>query len=116
MGIKRLIAIAALALSLGTAAQADTPFGHISAASQHSAQASAHASAAGVKGVSAVVAVPFLAVGSVGAVSQQVGEAALQLATKPLPIGDEVVHQRVPKAAAQPAKTPSPDLALRSNH
>lgn len=116
MGIKRMIAIAALALSMSTVAQADTPFSHISAASQHSAKASAHATAAGVKGVSAVVAVPFLAVGSVGAVSQQIGEGALSLATEPLPIGDEVVHTAVTIQVTGPDKTPAPDLALQSKH
>ena len=78
---------------------------HSAQALNLSAQASGHTVIAGAKLSSAVVAVPLLAVGAVGAVSSEAGKAFLKESSsdfnKPLTISDESV-----------TAGPSPDAAV----
>lgn len=78
---------------------------HSAQAIKSSAQASGHTVIAGSKLSSAVVAVPLLAVGAVGAISSDAGKAFLESSAadfnKPLTIADESV-----------TAGPSPDAAV----
>ncbi len=87
---KYLIAIALLSMPILDAA-ADGSTGHASAASEHSMRAAAHLSAAGVKTVSAMSAVPLLVIGEVGALSAAAGNRLLEFSGEPLPIDDAVL-------------------------
>lgn len=76
--------IAAPALAGGSAQ-------HFSNAVNHSAQAAAHSTAAGVKLVSGAVAVPLMITGEIGKASGQLGEAMWDEANTELPITDETI-------------------------
>ena len=64
---------------------------HFSKAVTHSAQAVAHSTAAGVKLVSGVAAVPLMITGEIGKASGQLGEAMWDEANTELPITDETI-------------------------
>jgi hypothetical protein len=68
---------------------------HFSEAVDHSGQAAAHASVAGVKVVSGVVAAPLVAGGAVGQVVGEGGKILWDIANSPigdsLPVGDETL-------------------------
>ena len=76
---------------------------HLGAASSHSAAAVAHSGTAAVKGVSAVAAVPLIAVGGSALVSAAAGSALYEFASEPLRVGHQVIH--TPPAIKE---TPSP--------
>ncbi|NWF36982.1 hypothetical protein [Mariprofundus sp. KV] len=79
---------------------------HSGKAVGHSALAAGHSAVGSAKLTSAAVAVPLVAVGAVGAVSAQAGNALLKAANKPigepLEISDEAI-----------TVGPSPDRAIR---
>ncbi|MDO6720437.1 hypothetical protein Q4575_13545 [Psychrosphaera sp. 1_MG-2023] len=76
MNIKTTL-ITILFASLSTTAFAKGPSENGSAASKHSVLAVGHATASGAQVASAVVAVPLLAVGSVGSVALAAGESLM---------------------------------------
>jgi hypothetical protein len=109
MNLKTTVMFAGIALGGATAAQpaqAQGSMQNLSQAMEHSALASAHAVAGSAQLVSGVVAVPLLVVGSVGAASQQAGEALWEVANSPigtpLPISEHTV-----------TVGPSPDKAIQ---
>lgn len=72
---------------------------HFSNAVNHSAQAVAHTTVAGLKLVSGAVAVPLLVTGEIGKASGQAGEALWEDANTELPVSEEVIT-----AGATPAE------------
>ena len=95
--ISRFSALALLALS-GPALAAGS-LQHLGNSIDHSAQAIAHGSIAGVKLVSAAIAIPLLAAGEIGKVSGDIGEELWDEANSTLPIADEIMT-----AGPSPAK------------
>lgn len=87
----RIIVIAVILLGLSTPVFAGGSAQHFSDALNHSAQAMAHSTAAGIKVVSGVVALPLMMGGEIGKVSGDIGEALWDEANTPLPIGEDIV-------------------------
>lgn len=92
------------AFSVSTTAVAGPSAQHIGAASSHSAAAVAHSGTAAAKGVSAVAAVPLIAVGGSAMVSAGAGSALYEFASEPLRVGHQVIHTAPPATG----KTPNP--------
>ena len=78
---------------------------NVGESTNHSAQAIAHGSAAGLKLGASVVSIPFIAVGEIGKVSGNVGTSLNKFSVSEFPIGDETV-----------SKLPSPREALNSSN
>lgn len=91
--IKLITLVTMLGFSISTA-YAKGPSENASAASKHSVLAGSHGLKASGQIASGVVAIPLLAVGSVGAMSMNAGTALIEVATdtaKPLEISDKTI-------------------------
>jgi len=105
---KKMVIISAMVISMffGQQAMAQGSSQHSGQAVGHSALAVGHGAIGSAKLTSAAVAVPFIAVGAVGAVSAEMGKGLIKVANKPigepLEISDEVL-----------TVGPSPDRAIR---
>ena len=89
--LTRTIGSAAILLSLSMPTFADGSAQHSAASLDHSAQAIAHATAAGLKLVSGAVAIPLMMSGEIGKASGEIGEALWEEANTSLPITEEVI-------------------------
>ncbi len=85
-------------------AQAQGSTQHVSQAVVHSTQAVGHSIAGGAKLASGVIAIPLIAIGASGQVSQQAGESLWDIANEPigtpLPITEETITAGPPPSQA----------------
>lgn len=104
---KQLITIATILSFTASTAFAAGPSENLSEAGKHSAMSAKHSATGSGQIVSAAVAVPLLAVGSVGAVSTSAGEALLNNARGDTPVALEITEINItiesPEAAMNPA-------------
>jgi len=93
--IKKLFIIGVLLFTGLSSAHAGAASENASKASKHSVNAVAHSAAASAQVVASVVAVPLIAVGSIGEVSKAAGNDLMKTAQTPigtpLPISDKTV-------------------------
>ncbi len=87
----RIIGSAATLLSLSMPVFAGGSAQHFSDSLNHSAQALAHSTVAGLKLISGAVAIPLMMSGEIGKASGEIGEALWEEANTPLPIAEEVI-------------------------
>jgi hypothetical protein len=85
------IGSAAILLSFSISACAGGSAQHFSDSLDHSTQALAHSTAAGIKFVSGAIAIPLMMSGEIGKVSGEIGEELWEEANTPLPITEEVI-------------------------
>lgn len=101
---KIYLVILSLCLSLSSGIARADSIQHMGQSLDHSTQALAHTSTAGMQLASGIIAVPFLFVGEIGQASGEIGDALWEVSTEPLPVTDKVL-----------TIGPSPEQAMADN-